>query len=529
MQRVHAPNPRVVLGRAVSVRLEERSGRLATHALGAPRAMTPSALSDGVSGRAPANWRRLGRLALAVGGAVVLYELRPGALTDDSYAFLDWGRDLRHGYLPLLEQRTFHPLPIVAGALVSLFGSAAPTIAVLLTLAGLVLLAIAAWRAVEILGFAQPAPALAALLVLSSPLLSLLAQVAYINLPFATLLVWALVFDLDGRSKGAWVLFVSAGLVRPEGWAFLLAYGALQWWRAGRPHAPRSWLGLAALSLGPMALWLLLEWQLFGDPLYSFTSTRAPNVEATGSGSVTGLWSSLRFAVAWSVLIAAGVGALAVAWMATRRAAVTMLGMTAVAVITLVVLASSKFNVPGRHFSVLVSLVYILAAVGAATPARVLARRRTASPRALAAVCACGAALVAGLALAPTVHLLRRNFKTVRVTHSQRGTLDRALARALRLVDVRGARRHTVAIVGAVDDSQVVWSLHVPYDVVTGNVEPHTRVIIEPSPAAYSRLGRLGLSSPRPHVIPRSGWRRAIATPDWDIWIPAGHTPIRLG
>src|SRR6202035_876798 len=190
-------------------RLQARAGRLATHALGAPRTMTPSALSDGVSGRAPANWRRLGRLALAVGGAVVLYELRPGALTDDSYAFLDWGRDLRHGYLPLLEHRTFHPLPIAAGSLLSLLGSAAPTVAVLLTLAGLVLLAVAAWRAVEILGFLQPAPALAAVLVLSSPLLSLLAQVAYINLPFATLLVWALVFDLEGRSKGAWVLFVS--------------------------------------------------------------------------------------------------------------------------------------------------------------------------------------------------------------------------------------------------------------------------------------------------------------------------------
>lgn len=470
----------------------------------------------------------LGLLALAGGGAGILYLLRPGALTDDSYAFLDWGRDLRHGYLPLLEHRTFHPLPIVAGALVSLLGSAAPTIAVLLTLAGLVLLAVAAWLVVEILGFPQPAPVLAATLVLSSPLLSLLAQVAYINLPFATLLLWALVFELRGRSRPAWVLLMAAGLVRPEGWAFLLAYGALQWWRAGRPRAPRSWLALAVLSLAPMALWLLLEWRLFGDPLYSFTSTRAPNVEATGSGSVSGLWSSLRFAVAWSVLIAAGVGALAVAWMAPRRAAMTVLGMTTVAVITLIVLASSKFNVPSRHFSVLVSLVYILAAAGAGTPARILARRGMSPPPARAAMAAFCAALVVGLAVAPTVHLLRRNFKTVRVTHSQRGTLDRALAQALRVVDVRGAQRHTVAIVGAVDSSQVVWSLHVPYDVVSGNVETNTRLIIEPSPAAYSRLGRLGLSSPRPHVIPRSGWRRAIVTADWDIWIPDGHTPIRL-
>ena len=114
--------------------------------------MTPSPVFGGSSRQARALWRGLGLLALAAGGGGVLYLFRPGALTDDTYAFLDWGRDLRHGYLPLLEHRTFHPLPIVAGAVLSLLGSAAPTITVLLALAGLVLLAVAAWRVVEILG-----------------------------------------------------------------------------------------------------------------------------------------------------------------------------------------------------------------------------------------------------------------------------------------------------------------------------------------------------------------------------------------
>jgi hypothetical protein len=465
-------------------------------------------------------------LALAAGGALVLYLLRPGALTDDSYAFLDWGRDLRHGYLPLLEHRTFHPLPILAGAALSLLGSAAPTIAVLLTLAGLVLLAVAAWRVVEILGFAQPAPALAALLVLSSPLLSLLAQVAYINLPFATLLLWALVFELEDRSVGAWCLLVPGGLVRPEGWAFLVAYGALQWWRAGRPRAPRRWLALATLSLAPMILWLLLEWRLFGDPLYSFTNTRAPNVQATGSGSLTGLWRSLHFAVATAPLIAAAVGALAVALLAPRRQAATILGMTAVAVVTVLILASSKFNVPSRQFSALAPLLYILAAAGAAAPARVLTRRGTAPPGALAAAAA-GAALVAGLAVAPTIHLLRRNSKTVRVAHQLRGTLDQALADTHGLVDVRAARRHSVAVVGAVDVSEVVWSLDVPYNVVTNAVEPPTRMIVEPSPHLHSRLGRLGLTE-RPRAVPTRGWRLLVATSDWQIWVLGRHTPTRL-
>ncbi|MFI5037271.1 MAG: hypothetical protein ACHP93_02205 [Solirubrobacterales bacterium] len=489
--------------------------------------MTPSALSAGSSRQAPALWRVLGPVVLATGGAVVLNLLRPGALTDDSYAFLDWGRDLRHGYLPLLEHRTFHPLPIVAGALVSLLGSAAPTVTVLLALAGLVLLALAAWRVVEILGFAQPAPALAALLVLSSPLLSLLAQVAYINLPFATLLLWALVFELEGRPTAAWVLLVTAGLVRPEGWAFLLASGGFVGGRGGRPRAPRSWLALAALSLGPMALWLLLEWRLFGDPLYSFTSTRAPNVQATGSGSVSGLWSSLQFGVVRAPLVAAAVGAVAVARLAPRRVAATVLGMTAVAVFTILVLASSKFNVPSRQFSALVPLLYILAAAGAAAPARVLEQRGMASPRTRAATAAAGVALVAGLSVAPTINLLRHNFRTVRVAHGLRGTLDQALARSARFLDVRGAQRHSVAMVGAVDDSQVVWGLGVPYDVVTDGVGPQTRMIVEPSESLYSRLGPIGLTD-RTRLLPPSRWRLLLATGDWRIWVLGRRTPVRL-
>jgi len=493
-----------------------------------PRAPTPARLSRGVSGPARPAWRVLGLLALAAGGTAVLYLLRPGALTDDSYAFLDWGRDLRGGYLPLLEHRTFHPAPILAGAVLSLFGSAAPTITVLIALAALVLLAAAAWRVVEILGFAQPAPALAGMLVLSSPLLSLLAQVAYVNLPFATLLLWALVFELEDRPTGAWVLLLAAGLVRPEGWAFLLAYGLLQWWRAGRPRAPRRWLGLAALSLGPMALWLALEWLLFGSPLYSFTETRAPNVKATGSGSVSGLWDSLHFAVALAPLLAAALGVAAIVRFAPRRLALPVLGMTAVAALTVLVLAASNFNVPSRHLSALVSLLYILAAAGAAAPARLLAQRGKASPRVVVAVGVLGAVLVAGLTVVPTVRLLRQNSRTVRVTHAFGGTLDRTLAQSRRLVDVRGARRHTVAMVGAVDESQLAWTLRVPYSAITNAVGPQTRLLVEPSAAAYAVLGPLGLTD-RARLLPPPGWRLLLATADWEVWGLGRDTPIRLG
>src|SRR5271165_3542091 len=296
-----------------------------------------------------------GLIAFAAVCALIGYLIRPGAVTDDTYAFLDWGRDLRHGFLPLLEHRTFQPLPIAAGAVLSLFGSAAPTVTIMVCLAGLVLLAGASWRIVVLLGFRQPAPSVAALLIMAIPLLPVLALVGYNNLPFATLVLWALAFELGERRRAAWTVLILAGLTRPEAWAFLLAYGLLTWWRAGRPYAPRRWLPIAALALGPMVLWGALEWGLFGDPLYSLHNTSGAAIQSTHTNSPKELWDTLRANVPTAVLLASGLGVITVAWFTPRRLAATTLGATALTVLTIVVLASSNFNLPGRDFSVLVA------------------------------------------------------------------------------------------------------------------------------------------------------------------------------
>ncbi len=471
-------------------------------------------------------WRVLGLLGLTAGGAVVLYLIRPGALTDDTYAFLDWGRDLRHGYLPLLGGRAFHPVPIVAGAVLSMFGSAAPTLAVMLSLAALILLAAGAWRAVQLLGFGHIGGAVAAALVITSPLLSLLAQVGYINLPFATLIVWALVFELDDRRAGTWSMLVIAGLVRPEGWAFLLAYGAWDWWRAGRPLHPRRWLPIAVLALGPMLLWLGLEWRMFGDALYSLNNTQLQVVKPHGNSSVSGLWGSLRFAIAWVPLIASAVGAVAVAWLSPRRLAATTLAATVVAGLTVLVLAHSKLSVPSRHFSAVVALLYVLAGAGAVAPARLLARRAKASGLAVTAVGLAGAAVVLGLAASPTVRLLRRNFKTQGVSHQMGATLDQTLRLAPRHVDIHGARRHTVAMVGAVDDAQLVWGLGVPFNAVIDRTGYGAVMFVEPTVAGHAKIGPLGLTN-RARIVPPPGFHRVVVTHDWEIWV-LGRTPVHL-
>lgn len=132
--------------------------------------------------RLPVSVARLMLLGLALVAAVIACHLLSHEVTDDTYAFLDWGRDLRHGvFPPQLESRTFHPIPILTGALLSLLGSAAPSATILCAVAELGLLAVAAWQLSLLLGLRQPAPALAAVLVLTSPMLVGISFAAYIN------------------------------------------------------------------------------------------------------------------------------------------------------------------------------------------------------------------------------------------------------------------------------------------------------------------------------------------------------------
>jgi hypothetical protein len=471
--------------------------------------------------------RAAGALGLAAIGALVIHRIRPGALTDDTYAFLDWGRDLRHGVPLLLEQRTFQPLPIGAGAVLSLFGSAAPTVTVVLCLAALLLLAVAVWRIVGLLGFGQPAPAMAALLVLFSPMLPILALVGYNNLPFATLLLWGLVYELEGHPTRAWVLLGLGGLVRPEGWAFLVSYGALRWWRAGRPLAPVRWLAILALALGPMVLWVVLEWRLFGDALYSLHATTGPTVQHTPSGSPIGLWSSLSGTLTLPVLICAGVGAVAVARWAPRRAAITVLGMTLVAAVSLLVLAASSFNVPSRDFSVFVALLISLAAIGVTVPGRVLVSVRPSTARWVVAGMSLAAAALVLAAAAPTpLKVLHQNFKTIGAVHATGLTLRQATTRALADIDVRDAQADTVALYGAVVDSELIWDLGVPYDVVVDGLQPQSRVLVQPSYATWLRLDRLGLTN-RQRWTPTPPWHLIVGGA-WQVFVRGRQQPPRL-
>ena len=383
----------------------------------------------------------------------------------------------------------------------------------------------AAWRILALNGFRQPAPAVAGLLVLITPVLPVLALVGYNNLPFATLVMWGLVFELEERQAGAWTMLILAGLTRPEAWLFLLAYGVLSWWRAGRPYSPRRWLPIAALAAGPIVVWAGLEWALFGDPLYSLHSTAGAGVQSTHSNSAQALWNTLRANVLTAPLIAAGLGAVALAWLAPRRLAATTLAATLLAALSIVILARSNFNLPGRDFSLLVALSCVLTAAGAVLPAQLMARSQKFTAPLVALVAGAGAALVIGLAAPKFLHALRSNFERISVTHATGKAFTHQVGSALPSIHVRGAPRHSVAMLGAVDNSELAWVLGVRYDAVSDEVKPHSRLVVQPSQATWSRLARYHLTD-RTRSTPRSGWH-VIKNEDWQVYALDAGTPAR--
>jgi len=71
----------------------------------------------------------------------------------------------------------------------------------------------------------------------------------------AGLVLWAVERHLDGRRDHALYLGVAAGLLRPEVWPFLGAYGVYLWFRD-----PSSACGSCSLALVIPALWFPAEW-----------------------------------------------------------------------------------------------------------------------------------------------------------------------------------------------------------------------------------------------------------------------------
>ncbi|MEA2144191.1 MAG: hypothetical protein QOI64_2621, partial [Solirubrobacteraceae bacterium] len=195
----------------------------------------------------------------------------------DSYYSLLWGRELV-GLDPLSFQAyrapTEHPLAIAFGALLTPLGDSADRVMVACAVISFLVL-VAAVYALGKAAFTPLVGFVAAALLVSRFDFPFLAARGYIDIPYLAVVMWAAVIEARAPRRHPVVvltLLAAAGLMRPEAW--LLA--GLYWlWVALRAHVTwRRRAGYAVLAaVGPL-VWVAVDFELTGDPLYSLTATR---------------------------------------------------------------------------------------------------------------------------------------------------------------------------------------------------------------------------------------------------------------
>ena len=252
-----------------------RRARLAMSAVSTLVERAPAGGPRPAADRAPARRRRvrdrhlvLGCLALAA-----LAHRLPAAPTYDPWAWIVWGREITRLDLVTATGPSWKPLPVLFTTPFALAGDAwAPELWLVVAQAGGLLAFVFAYR----LARAPRRPRRRA----CSPPAGCCSPAGSSSTSRAATPRGCSSRCACGRSSAtstgaaarrscsAW----PAGLLRPELWPFLLAYGLWLMWR--EPRRARLVVGCGALTL---ALWLLPEWWGSGDPLRAAERARDPN------------------------------------------------------------------------------------------------------------------------------------------------------------------------------------------------------------------------------------------------------------
>src|SRR4051812_45314936 len=212
-------------------------------------------------------------LALAALAALILagFAAYPTYPNYDSYYALLWGRELLHG-APLSFEAyrapTQHPLAIAFGAALSLFGGGADRIMVGATLIAFLAL-LAAMYALARACLGRLAGLVAAAILCTRFDLPFLAARAYVDIPYLALVLWAAALEARRPRRGVPVLVIlaAAGLMRPDAWVLS---GLYTLWAARNWRERFLYAGLTAI--GPL-VWVLVDWAVTGNPVFSFTHT----------------------------------------------------------------------------------------------------------------------------------------------------------------------------------------------------------------------------------------------------------------
>jgi hypothetical protein len=289
-------------------------------------------------------------------------------LNYDSFYALVWGDDLAHGRTPQYDTPvapTPHPLANFVGLLLSPLGDGAETAFLVIVLIAIGALVVGIFRLGQEL-YSTPVGVLAAAIVVTRvPLLNYGIR-GYVDLPTIALVVWAAVLEARSPRRGTPVigLLVLAGLLRPEIWLFIAVYWL--WCAPALDWEDRFRLALLG-ALAP-AIWVLSDWAITGDPLWSLNGTTDLAAELgrkTGLSSVPEvmprrLGEIVRLPELIAAVIGFGAGLL---WL--RRRTLLPAAIAVLNGVAFVVFGIAGLSLLGRYLFLASTMLALFAAVAA--------------------------------------------------------------------------------------------------------------------------------------------------------------------
>jgi hypothetical protein len=438
------------------------------------------------------DWPAAVALAALAGAATLAL---PATLGYDAWAWTVWGRQLAHLDLATTAGPSFKPLPVLALAPLSVLGAATPVVWMGLMRAAAVLSLLLAYR----LGARLAGPLAGAVAALSLALSADLYRTALLGSAEPVLIALTLGAadrHLAGRRDWALVLVALAGLIRPEAWVLLGAYGVFVWLREPglRPLA-------AAAVILPPVLWLGMDWIGSGDPLHASSTATSATEGSAANAKVPAVEVVRRAADAIIVptLILAAVG---VAFAARRRdrPVLSLAGLALGWIAVVAIMAEAGFTGTRRYLAAPAAALCVVAGVGLVWLLEAVRERR--------ARIALGVA-VALLALAPALLRAREDARMLSVARSQADqrhelvrAVDRAGGRAAVLRPGRPAVNPWL-------QTALAWELDVPLSGVQATWSSSLRHPHWAPPALVFRAPAR-LAGPRP-AIPR-GVRTEVVT-----------------
>jgi hypothetical protein len=361
------------------------------------------------------SWKGALGVAVLVGAATLAL---PATLGYDAWAWTVWGRQLAHLDLATTAGPTFKPLPVLALAPLSVLGAATPVVWMGLMRAAAVLSLLLAYR----LGARLAGPLAGAIAALGLALSADLYRTALLGSAEPVLIALTLGAadrHLAGRRDWTLVLVALAGLIRPEAWVLLGAYGAYVWLNEPGLRA----LVVAAVVLPP-ALWLGMDWIGSGDPLHA-GSTATSATEGSAANAKVPAFEVVRRAAEAVILPTLLLAAVGVAF-AVRRRDRPVLSLAALAlgwIAVVAIMAEVGFTGTRRYLAAPAAALCVVAGVGLVWLLEAVRGR---------ARIAAGVA-VALLALVPALLRAREDARMLSVARSQadqRHELVRAIDRA---------------------------------------------------------------------------------------------------